>query len=73
MKKIIDYFRQKRDARFLKRVQRALATGANLRINGEFSVTGGVKAFDNDETTEWDYVACKRTYAAGNFNPAIKN
>lgn len=46
MKKIINYFRQKRDARFLKRVQRALATGANLRINGELSVTGGVKAFD---------------------------
>lgn len=34
MKKIINYFRQKRDARFLKRVQRALATGANFRING---------------------------------------
>ena len=47
MKKIINYFRQKRDARFLKRVQRALATGANFRINGELSVTGNVKAFDN--------------------------
>lgn len=69
MKKIINYFRQKRDARFLKRVQRALATGANLRINGELSVTGGVKAFDNGETTEWDHVA----YFAGNFNPATKN
>lgn len=73
MKKIIDYFRQKRDARFLKRVQRALATGANLRINGELSATEGVKAFDNDETTEWSHVACKWTYAADNFNPATKN
>ena len=73
MKKIINYFRQKIDARFLKRVQRALATGANLRINGELSVTGNVKAFDNVKTTELDYVACKRTYAADNFNPATKN
>ena len=73
MKKIINYFRQKRDARFLKRVQRALATGDNLRINGELSVAGGVKAFDNVKTTEWDHVACKRTYAADNFNPATKN
>lgn len=73
MKKIINYFRQKRDARFLKRVQRALATGANFRINGELSVTGGVKAFDNVKTTKWDHVACKRTYAADNFNPATKN
>ncbi|EHB92078.1 hypothetical protein [Alistipes indistinctus] len=53
MKKIINYFRQKRDARFLKRVQRALATGANLRINGELSVAGNTKAFDNVKTTEW--------------------
>lgn len=73
MKKIINYFRQKRDARFLKRVQRALATGANLRINGELSVAGGVKAFDNVKTTEWDHVACKRMYSTGNFNPATKN
>ena len=73
MKKIIDYFRQKRDARFLKRVQRALASGADFRINGGLSVTGGAKAFDNDETTEWSYVARKRTYADGNFNPATKN
>ena len=73
MKKIINYFRQKRDARFLKRVQRALATGANLRINGELSVAGGVKAFDNVKTTEWDHVACKWMYSTGNFNPAIKN
>lgn len=73
MKKIINYFRQKRDARFLKRVQRALATGANLRINGELSVAGGVKVFDNVKTTEWDHVACKRTYSTGNFNPATKN
>lgn len=69
MKKIINYFRQKRDARFLKRVQRALATGANLRINGELSVTGGVKAFDNVKTTKLDHTA----YFAGNFNPATKN
>nr|DAI16520.1 MAG TPA: hypothetical protein [Caudoviricetes sp.] len=73
MKKIIDYFRQKRDARFLKRVQRALASGADFRINGGLSVTGNVKAFDGVKTTEWDYVACKRTYAADNFNPATKN
>lgn len=73
MKKIINYFRQKRDARFLKRVQRALATGANLRINGELSVAGGVKVFDNVKTTEWDHVACKRMYSTGNFNPATKN
>lgn len=46
MKKIIDYFRQKRDARFLKRLQRALASGADFRINGGLSVTGDVKAFD---------------------------
>ena len=69
MKKIINYFRQKRDARVLKRVQRALATGANLRINGELSVAGGVKAFDNVKTTEWDHTS----YSAGNFNPATKN
>jgi len=69
MKKIINYFRQKRDARFLKRVQRALATGANLRINGELSVTGNVKAFDNVKTTKLDYTA----YSAGNFNPATNN
>lgn len=69
MKKIINYFRQKRDARFLKRVQRALATGANLRINGELSVTGGVKAFDNVKTTKLDHTA----YSTGNFNPATKN
>lgn len=73
MKKIINYFRQKRDARFLKRVQRALATGANLRINGELSVAGNIKAFDNVKTTEWDHVACKRMYSTGNFNPATKN
>lgn len=73
MKKIIDYFRQKRDARFLKRVQRALASGADFRINGGLSATGHVKAFDGVKTTEWDHVACKRTYAAGNFNPATKN
>lgn len=73
MKKIINYFRQKRDARFLKRVQRALATGANFRINGELSVAGNTKAFDNVKTTEWDHVACKRTYSTGNFNPATKN
>lgn len=73
MKKIINYFRQKRDARFLKRVQRALATGANLRINGELSVAGNTKAFDNVKTTEWDHVACKRMYSTGNFNPATKN
>ncbi|WP_302947207.1 hypothetical protein [Alistipes indistinctus] len=73
MKKIINYFRQKRDARFLKRVQRALATGANFRINGELSVAGNIKALDNVKTTEWDHVACKRTYAADNFNPATKN
>lgn len=73
MKKIIDYFRQKRDARFLKRVQRALASGADFRINGGMSVTGDVKAFDNAKTTEWSHVACKRTYAADNFNPATKN
>lgn len=69
MKKIINYFRQKRDARFLKRVQRALATGANLRINGELSVAGGVKVFDNVKTTEWDHTS----YSAGNFNPTTKN
>lgn len=69
MKKIIDYFRQKRDARFLKRVQRALATGANLRINGELSVTGNVKVFDGVKTTEWNHTA----WTAGNFNPATKN
>ena len=73
MKKIINYFRQKRDARFLKRVQCALATGANFRINGELSVAGNIKALDNSKTTEWDHVACKRTYAADNFNPATKN
>lgn len=73
MKKIINYFRQKRDARFLKRVQRALATGANLRINGELSVAGNIKALDNSKTTEWDHVACKRMYSTGNFNPATKN
>lgn len=73
MKKIINYFRQKRDARFLKRVQRALATGANFRINGELSVAGNIKALDNVKTTEWDHVACKRMYAADNFNPATKN
>lgn len=69
MKKIIDYFRQKRDARFLKRVQRALATGVNLRINGELSVTGNVKVFDNVKTTEWNHTA----WTADNFNPATKN
>lgn len=73
MKKIIDYFRQKRDARFLKRLQRALATGANFRINGELSVAGNIKALDNVKTTEWDHVACKRMYSTGNFNPATKN
>jgi hypothetical protein len=73
MKKIINYFRQKRDARFLKRVQRALATGANFRINGELSVAWNIKALDNVKTTEWDHVACKRMYSTGNFNPATKN
>ena len=73
MKKIINYFRQKRDARVLKRVQRALATGANFRINGELSVAGNIKALDNVKTTEWDHVACKRMYSTGNFNPATKN
>lgn len=73
MKNIINYFRQKRDARFLKRVQRALATGANFRINGELSVAGNIKALDNVKTTEWDHVACKRMYSTGNFNPATKN
>lgn len=47
--------------------------GANLRINGELSVAGNIKALDNSKTTEWDHVACKRTYAADNFNPATKN
>ena len=69
MKKIINYFRQKRDARFLKRVQRALATGANLRINGELSVAGNVKAFDSVKTTKLDHMF----YSADNFNPATKN
>lgn len=73
MKKIINYFRQKRDARFLKRVQRALATEANFRINGELSVAWNIKALDNVKTTEWDHVACKRMYSTGNFNPATKN
>ena len=73
MKKIINYFRQKRDARFLKRVQRALATGANFRINGELSVAGNIKALDNVKSTEWDHVACKRMYSTGIFNPATKN
>ena len=73
MKKIINYFRQKRDARFLKRVQRALATGANFRINGELSVAGNIKALDNVKTTEWDHVPSKRMYSTGNFNPATKN
>ncbi|GAB0476307.1 hypothetical protein [Alistipes indistinctus] len=69
MKKIIDYFRQKRDARFLKRLQRALASGADFRINGGLSVTGDVKAFDGVKTTEWNHTA----WIDGNFNPATKN